>query len=73
MDFRSDGSITRPDPDVVTTLDDEDVQVTILALTAALREAAADFPEKAPVAAYQRALAKFERIAADSTSGDDET
>ena len=73
MHFVPDGSITRPDPDVVTTLDDEDVRVTIIALKAVLREAAAaDHPAKAPVAQYERALAKFERIRADQRADDHE-
>jgi len=61
----TDGSIQTPDPGVVVSLDRRDVEVTVLALKRALREAeGSDFPEKAPVAAYRTALAKFEVILA---------
>jgi len=62
----TDGSIQTPDPGVVVSLDRRDVEVTVLALKRAIREAdVSDFPEKAPVAAYRTALAKFETILAD--------
>ena len=58
MDFRSDGSITRPDPDVVATLDDDDVETVIDAIRAALMLSTdADY-----TAALKRTLAKFQRL-----------
>lgn len=58
MKIGTDGSVTTPDPDVLVSLDDDDVETVIDAIHAALMLSTdADY-----TAALKRTLAKFQRI-----------